>query len=385
MMAVFFITFMASIIVASSNALVRRELNSHALYTSSLAESIRPHQSQFPIDFVYCWAGEALQEDDERMEIRDIKQTDHNLGRGFGELRYSIRLLEAYAPWFNKVYILVNTPAERPTWLTEASKDKILMIDRCTLFERSQDCPTENDAACRAVMHKIPGLSQHFVAMDDDFLMLHPLKPSDFFASGEGKPLVLAAGAQKDWPMYGEKPPQGPDMPPKSVPTRMLAWHHLPCPLWVSFAWQLEHEYPEWFAFVRSHHTRFVCCNASIRGNGLDEEFHRIHPHMLLKLQVGIKRPERFSATCDNDKMDQAAFQQCLLDKLSNPRMKFMTLQNIFHLKTWAVVQDALKAHIKSMPESRLVVPLDLNELWGLHLPGRLQAAGGLNGVTFER
>jgi len=238
------------------------------------------------------------------------------------------------------------------------------MIDRCNLFGRSQDCPTVNDAACRSVMHKIPGLSEHFVAMDDDFLLLRPLKPSDFFASERrnvGKPLVLAEGALKGVPMYHHKPP-GPDMPPNSVPTRMSQFHHTPTPNLVSFARQLENTYPDWFAFVRSHRTRFVCCNATTRGNGLDEEFQRVYPHMLLKLKVGIRQPVNYRTACRGLRDGGPYFIRCMTHKLKKASLKFMTLQNIYHVDTWRVMQRALEEHIRDMATSQFVVqPLGLD------------------------
>lgn len=306
--------------------------------------------SAFPIDVVYCWSGQPLQ---------NRGDGDHNTGGGFGELRYSIRFLEAYAPWFNKAYILVNTPSmERPPWLSEASQDRIVMVDRCSLFTRSQDCPTEDTAACQSVMHKIPGLSEHYLQMDDDFLMLKPLTPTDFFSSeSPNNPFVLPAQAEIDYPMYDDTP-QGPDMPPESTPTRMGAFHHLPIPNLVSFVSQLEDKYPDWYAFVRSHHTRFVCCDASVRGNGLDELFHRIYPHMLLKLGVGIQQPGAPATICDSALQGegQRGQEQCFEGHLKDPQLKFMTLQNIGVMSTWRVVVKALEEHVKNMPASTLVV-----------------------------
>merc|ERR1719316_927261 len=81
-------------------------------------------------------------------------------------------------------------------------------------------------------------------------------------------------------------------MPPKSVPTRMSSFQHVPYPNLVSFARTLEDIYPDWFAFVRSHRIRFTCCNASLKTiDALDEDFQRIYPHMLLKLKVGTQLP----------------------------------------------------------------------------------------------
>jgi len=357
------ITFIVIIAVitgaASSESPSVRELDSSPDHSTLLQSVVVPVQQSkvfpvFPIDFVYCWSGEALQQDDERKETGDSNAfDDHNLGLGFGELRYSILFLEAHAPWFNKVYILVDTPTERPTWLTEASKDKIVMIDRCSLFNRSQDCPTQNDAACRAVMHKIPGLSEHFVALDDDMLVNNPASPSDFFAS-QGTPLILVDSADVEVPMYSYMP-QGPDMPPKSVPTRMSSFQHVPCPNLVSFAWTLEDIYPDWFAFVRSHRTRFTCCNASLkRTDEFDEEFHRIYPHMLLKLKVGTQLPA--PARHEDCGVDSGSGVECVTKQLQDPALMFLNINNIKEVNSWHKVQEAMEKRIRGMPASKFVV-----------------------------
>jgi len=95
--------------------------------------------------------------------------------------------------------------------------------------------------------------------------------------------------------MYGpRKYLHGPHMPPEHVPDRLDSWSftHRAMPMTVSFNMQLEKKFPDWFAFVRSHKTRFVCCNASIFGNGLDEEFLRVYPAMLYKLDAGDQLPK---------------------------------------------------------------------------------------------
>jgi len=279
--------------------------------------------------------------------------------------------LEANAPWFNKVYILTDTPAQRPAWLTEASRDKVVMIDRCTLFPRAQDCPTHNSDACRLVMHRIPGLSEHFVSMDDDFLLLAPLTTSDFFTS-QGQPLVLAQHADDYAGLYEDTPP-GPDMPPGKLPSRMSWFHHLPTPLTLSFTRQMENTYPDWYAFVRSHRIRFVCCDASTVGDqesqGLDENFQRIYPHMLLMWWMGVKHEIPPFATCVNREDEgskQPDFLKCMTNKVNGVpqpedvwkqgnQPKFMALQNIKETNTWLAVQSAMESHLADMPQSTLV------------------------------
>ena len=42
------------------------------------------------------------------------------------------------------------------------------------------------------------------------------------------------------------------------------------------------------YAFVRSHRSRFVCCNAAIKADGLDEDFARVYPHMIYAEKAGV-------------------------------------------------------------------------------------------------
>jgi len=358
--------------------MLQKKLQMNALKESAM-ETHANEGSAFPVDFVYCWAGEALQfdsgSDGANGDVGEIKASgathDHNVGSGFGELRYSIRYLEANAPWFNRVFILTDSPAKRPAWLTEASNDRVVMIDRCGLFPRAQDCPTKNSHACTSVMHKIPSLSEHFVAMDDDFLLLHPLAVSDFFNSS-GQPLVLTKNADDEASdVYGGiAMTLGPDTPPIHRPSRMKDFDHLPVPLTLSFASQMESNYSEWYAYVRSHRTRFICCNASKLGNGLDESFTRIYPHMLLKWKVGIKHEIPGHATC----VGQGGWtdyghdwtEPCFLNMIrglprdadtskDGPKHMYMTLQNIQSLGTWASVRTAMDAELAHVQVSQLV------------------------------
>merc|ERR1719453_858234 len=94
-----FVSLVISTSIAFTHAtpLIRRD-------STGLLETSSP----FPIDFVYCWSGEESQHDGYALPKQGSVAGDHNVGQGFGELRWSLKYLEAHAPWFNKAYILVN-------------------------------------------------------------------------------------------------------------------------------------------------------------------------------------------------------------------------------------------------------------------------------------
>lgn len=93
------------------------------------------------------------------------------------ELRYSLRSLEAYAPWIRKIFIV--TDGQVPVWL-DTSNPKISIIDHKDILPR-RALPTFNSVTIEHAIHRIPGLSEHFLYANDDMFFNRPVLPSDFF------------------------------------------------------------------------------------------------------------------------------------------------------------------------------------------------------------
>lgn len=312
---------------------------------SYLQRYIRPH-NDFPIDVVYCWAGESMQLDaDHSTEVE--KNTSHD-GFGLNEMVVSIRSLQKYAPWFNKAYLLVNGPAQLPAWA--ANDSRIVMVDRCSLFPNRNNCPTYNSFACQSVLHRVPGLSEHFINMQDDVFFKRPVAPSNFF-SAEGKPLTVPFNSDSLIEMYGPRNQMnGPDMPPEHIPRVLdcrMRWDtrhcqaHGPWSMLRSFAASLEEEYGDWFAFVRSHKHRFKCCNASESGNWWGEEFALMYPAMLHEKRVGVQTPSRLGTYCECWATTCVA--SCLKDQ------SVMALNyNAQDVAGWRIVHTLMDQHLKN-------------------------------------
>ncbi|KAJ3424326.1 hypothetical protein M0813_09268 [Anaeramoeba flamelloides] len=129
------------------------------------------------IDLVYTWGG----------VMNEMNQRN----RYNYELQYSLRSAYKYLPWLNKIYILINSDTQYPYWLKE-DLDKIVVVDRCTLFTNPSNCPTYNTFAVFAVAHRIPDLSNKFILIDDDVFFNRPLSP-DYFFTENGLPAVYEA------------------------------------------------------------------------------------------------------------------------------------------------------------------------------------------------
>ncbi len=93
-----------------------------------------------------------------------------------------------HAPWVRHVWILANGEVQMPYKLPAPLSIRI--VNRCKYMKY---CPTKNSIAVLTMVHKIEGLSEHFVQTEDDIILGRTVKPADFFDSN-GKPFSWRKG-----------------------------------------------------------------------------------------------------------------------------------------------------------------------------------------------
>ena len=98
--------------------------------------------------------------------------------RDNGELMYSLRSVAECAPWVNHIYIVTGFN-QIPKWLNTKNK-KITIVPDSDILP-SDALPTFNSVAIEMCLTKIPGLSEHFLLMNDDMFFNKKLAPSYFF------------------------------------------------------------------------------------------------------------------------------------------------------------------------------------------------------------
>lgn len=101
--------------------------------------------------------------------------------RDYGFLRYWFRGVEKFAPWVRKIHFITYN-GQRPEWL-DVNNSKIHIVSH-TDFIPSQFLPTFNSVVIERYIHKIPGLSEHFVYFNDDFYIINHITPERFFKNG---------------------------------------------------------------------------------------------------------------------------------------------------------------------------------------------------------
>ncbi len=141
------------------------------------------------IDIVYLWVDGNDPEWRKRRApyIAKENQSDKDTfceGRTFDneELRYSLRSVEMYASWVNHIYIV--TDRQTPKWLNTAS-DKITIVDQNDLIPKNIR-PIYNSCAIELCIHRIEGLSEHYIYANDDMMFGRAVTP-EFFFTPEGR------------------------------------------------------------------------------------------------------------------------------------------------------------------------------------------------------
>ena len=140
-----------------------------------------------PIDFVITWVDgndkKWLQKKIEYSTQKYTEKTDTRKRRfrDWNNLRFLFRGISECTPWVNHVYLV--TPGQTPDWLN-TDYHKITVINQDDMFEDKSLLPTFNNCAVELLFHKIPGLSEQFVYINDDMFLLKKTPPTDFFKNG---------------------------------------------------------------------------------------------------------------------------------------------------------------------------------------------------------
>ncbi len=100
--------------------------------------------------------------------------------RDNGFLKYWFRGVAKFAPWVRTIYFVTN--CKTPDWL-DLSNPKLRIVHHKEIIP-SEYLPTFNSVVIERYMHRIPGLSEHFVYFNDDFYIINHVREERFFRDG---------------------------------------------------------------------------------------------------------------------------------------------------------------------------------------------------------
>lgn len=164
-----------------------------------------PFDVAFPIDVVYTWVdGEDPQWNAAREHREGADARKEAAGqarfRSRDELRYSLRSLHLFAPWVRQIFLV--TAGQRPSWLGD--DPRITLVDHRDVLP-ADALPTFNSQAIETSLHRIPGLAEHFVYVNDDVFLGRPTRPELFFSPG-GAAAAFVGDATIGLPGTADKP-----------------------------------------------------------------------------------------------------------------------------------------------------------------------------------
>lgn len=152
-----------------------------------------PDRVGFPIDAVYTWVDGSDPEWRERKQAAmgtpggPLHAIAANTSRYHNrdELRYSMRSLHSFAPWLRKIFVV--TDSQLPSWL-DPTHPMITVVSHAELFADIGGLSSFNSHAIESRLHRIEGLAEHFLYLNDDVFLGRPLLPTHFFhANGIAK------------------------------------------------------------------------------------------------------------------------------------------------------------------------------------------------------
>lgn len=151
-------------------------------------------EENYPIDFVIPWVDGADPEWQKERNyyaslegIRSVIDNSETRFRDWDTLKYLFRSIEKNAPWVNKVYLI--TCGHLPKWLN-VNAEKLNIVNHKDYIPEAY-LPTFSSHTIELNMHRIKGLSSHFVYFNDDILILRPMKRTDFFQNGLPKDYAI--------------------------------------------------------------------------------------------------------------------------------------------------------------------------------------------------
>lgn len=100
--------------------------------------------------------------------------------RDWDTLKYLLRGIEVHLPFIRNVYLVVYGETQVPQW---ADREHLkIVFHRDIIPERF--LPVFNSAAIEMFLHRIPGLDEEFIYLNDDFFPVRDCRPEYFFRGG---------------------------------------------------------------------------------------------------------------------------------------------------------------------------------------------------------
>jgi hypothetical protein len=155
-----------------------------------------PHNYEIqPIDAVITWVDGAdpvhAAKLDAYLESVGRKRTGSAGNARFhnaGEIDYCVTSVLKFAPWVRTIHIVTDQQIPDLVKRLQGTvfEQKVRVVDHREIFAGyDEHLPTFNSSSILSMLWRIPGLAEQFIFFNDDFCLIRPVQPEDFFAQGK--------------------------------------------------------------------------------------------------------------------------------------------------------------------------------------------------------
>lgn len=156
-----------------------------------------------PIDIVITWVdGQDQELAERRRQFAHSDELKHDDVGGItryasiGEIFWCIASINRFAPWVHRIYIVTDGQDPNVFPFLDANFPEgyipVEIIDHKQIFKGYESfLPTFNSLSIETMLWRIPGLSRHFIEMNDDLMFGAPVCQEDFFVA-DGIPVCYA-------------------------------------------------------------------------------------------------------------------------------------------------------------------------------------------------
>lgn len=134
-------------------------------------------------DVAYTWVDGMRPDYQALLGQHSPKSRDLNPERfrdSFTLLRYSLRSIERHAPWVRNVYLFTLRP-QVPEWIRR-DHPRLRVVHHDEVMPDDGTLPTFNSNVIDSYLHALPGISERFLYLNDDYLLGSAVTPGDFVA-----------------------------------------------------------------------------------------------------------------------------------------------------------------------------------------------------------
>ena len=153
--------------------------------------------SDYPIDAVIAWVdGEDPEHKSKRKSYGNWAELDNDEVGGdirftsVGEITFCSASLLRFAPFLRKIFIV--TDSQNPKIMDFVNihfperKTEIVIVDHKEIYAGYESClPVFNSLSIETMLWRVPDLSEHYIYLNDDFLVVSPVTEDDFFCDGK--------------------------------------------------------------------------------------------------------------------------------------------------------------------------------------------------------